>query len=125
MQRDVAEIVLAQLLRQERDREGRPVDGHPHALEQVGQRPDVVFVAVGQEHGTQRVRLREGVRKIGNDVVDAGQVVIGEHEAAVDRDEILAGLDQHHVETDLAEAAEGDQAHERFHQNPFDSGRSS
>src|SRR5439155_6912100 len=39
---------------------------------------------------------------------DPRHLVVGEHEAAVDGEEVVARLQDHHVEADLPEAAEGD-----------------
>src|SRR5262249_35866546 len=40
-------------------------------------------------------------------------------EAAVDGHQVLAGLDQHHVEADLAEASQGNQPDNGLHGTPF------
>ena len=102
--------MLAEPLGDQRERQRRAEDGHARLPEQVGQRADMVLVAVGQEDGAEAVPLGERVGEVGDHAVDAGQFVgVGEHEPAVDRDEIVAGLDEHHVEADLAEPAQGDQ----------------
>ena len=102
--------MLAQLFREEPEREGRAVDGHPGLAQEVGQRADVIFVAVGQEHRAKPVALGDRVREIGDDVVDARHLVgVGKHEAAIDGDQLVGELDQHHVEPDLAEPAKRNQ----------------
>ena len=53
---------------------------------------------------------RQEVGEVGDDVVHPGHLVVREHEPAVDGQEVVAGLEQHHVEADLAEAAQRDHA---------------
>ena len=50
------------------------------------------------------------VGDVGDDEVDAEHLLVGEHEAGVDGDHVVAVLEQHHVLADLAETAEGDYA---------------
>ena len=52
--------------------------------------------------------LGQEVREVRDHVVHARHLVVREHQAAVDGQEVLARLDQHHVEADLAEATERD-----------------
>ena len=80
----------------------------------------MVFVAVGQHHPAEGVAPLAQIGEVRDDVVDPRQLVVGEHEAAVDGDEIVAELDQHHVQADLAESTQGDQPDGRFHSTPFD-----
>ena len=51
------------------------------------------------------------IGEVGDDVVHPGHLVVGEEQPAVDGHDVLARLDQHHVEADLAEATERDEAH--------------
>ncbi len=105
------EAVLAQAIGHERQRERSAVDRDREVAEQVRKRADVILVAVGQHHSAKRLALAEKIGEIGDDVVDPQHLVIGKHEAAVHGDQILAELDQHHVEADLAEPTQRDQAH--------------
>ena len=111
--------MLPQSLRDERQGQGRAVHGHRHLPQEVRQGADVILVAVREDDGAEPLAPAAHVREIGNDVIDAGQLVVREHEPAVDRDQVLAGLDQHHVEADLAETSEGDQSDDGFHGTPF------
>ncbi len=111
------EVVLAQTLGHQPERHRCPVHGHPRLPQEVRQRPDVILVAVGEEDGAEVLALGQRVGEVRDHVVDAGQLVgVGEHEATVDGDEIVAELDEHHVEADLAEATEGDQPDGRLGQ---------
>jgi hypothetical protein len=38
-----------------------------------------------------------------------------EHQPAVDGDDVVAGLEQHHVEANFPETAEGNEANRRIH----------
>ena len=120
--RRLGEPVLAQPLRDQRQRQGGAVHGHHRLAEEIRQGADVILVAVGQDNGVEPRAPGERVRKVRNDVVDPGQLVIGEHEAAVDRNQVLAGLDEHHIEADFPQATEGDQADDRLHGNSFPDG---
>ena len=79
----------------------------------------MVLVAVGQHDRAEPRAPGERVREVRNDVIDPGQLVVGKHEPTVDRNEVVPGLDQHHVEADLAEATKGDQADNGLHGTPF------
>ncbi len=105
----LVEAVLAQLLGHQCLRQWRRVDRDAGGFEQVGQRADVVLVTVREDDGAEAVALGERVGKVGNDVVDSRQLVVGKHEAAIDGDHVIATLDEHHVQPDLAEAAERDE----------------
>ena len=102
--------VLAQLLGHQRQGHRGAVDGNVQGAQKVGHRTDVVFVAVRQEHGAKALTLVQGVGEVRDHVVDAEQLVVREHEPAVDRHQVVAGLEEHHVEPDLPEPAERNQA---------------
>ncbi len=50
------------------------------------------------------------VGDVGDDEVDAEHLLVGEHQAAVDDDDVVAVLEHVHVLADLADAAERDDA---------------
>src|SRR4029453_1968034 len=79
----------------------------------------MIFVPMRQDDRAEPRAPGQGVREIRDDVIDPGQLVVGNHEPAIDRNEVVPGLDQHHVEADLAEATEGDQADNGLHGTPF------
>ena len=47
------------------------------------------------------------IREVGDHVVHPGHLVVREQEPAVDGDHVVARLDQHHVEPDLAQPPSG------------------
>ena len=112
--RAVLEPVLAQTLPGQRERHPGPVDRHVELAQEIGQGPDVVLVGMREDHAAHPVALREEVREVGDHVVDAGHLIVREHEPAVDSEEVLAGLQQHHVQADLAEATEREDADAGF-----------
>jgi hypothetical protein len=87
------------------------VDRHARELRQhVRQRADVVLVGVGDEERLDVGAALLEVRDVGDDEVDAEHLLVGEHEAAVDDDDLVAVLEDVHVLADLAHPAERDDA---------------
>ena len=86
------------------------VHGGGEVAEDVGERADVVFVAVGDEVGAEFVAAFGDVGDVGDDEVDAMHLFGGEHDAGVDDDEVVGGFVDHGVAADFSEAAEGDDA---------------
>ena len=84
------EPVLAQPLPGQGQRHPGPEDGHVQLPEEVRQGADVVLVGVGEDDAPHLLPPRDEVGEVRNDVVDPGQLVVGEHEAAVDAEEVLA-----------------------------------
>jgi hypothetical protein len=74
--------------------------------QQVGDAADVVLVAVGEHHGVDAVEPVPDPGEVRQDHVDAGLVLLGEQDAAVDDQEPAVMLEHGHVAADLAETAE-------------------
>ena len=106
LQPDVAEVVLLELVLDQRDRQRRAVNRHADLFQKIRQRADVVLVAVRDHDAADAVHVLFDKGEIRNDRVDAGQLLIREREAAVDDDHIVAALKQREVLADLVEAAE-------------------
>ena len=104
----VQQAVLLKLQLNKSGGEAGAVDGHIHLLENIGNGPDVVLVAVGDEQAPETVVILDQVADIGNDTVDAVHIVAGEGHAAVHHDDLTAVFVGGHVFTDLIEAAQGD-----------------
>ena len=116
--RRVEQVVLLQLEPDEPRREAGAVDGHVHLLEDVGDGPDVVLVAVGDEQTADAVLVLGEVAHVGNDKVDAVHIVAGKGHAAVHDDDLAAVLIHGHVLADLVQPAERDDL-QIFCQNAF------
>ena len=68
----------------------------------------VILVPVGDEDGTDTVPIAHEVGNVGDDEVDAGHPLFGEHDPGVDYYDVVAALDRHHVAADFAETPERD-----------------
>ena len=77
-------------------------------LEQIRQGARVVLVAVRDDDAAQLVLVFQHIGVVGQHQVDAGLVVVGEHEAGVDEDHVIAALESGHVLADAVKAAQGD-----------------
>ena len=103
--------VLAQLAVEQGEGELGPDERDVLALaQQVRGRADVVLVAVGEHERLDVVEAVTDVGEVGQDQVDARVVVLGEQHPAVDDEQPAVVLEDRHVATDLAEAAERDDA---------------
>ena len=100
--------MLLQLEPDEPRREAGAVDGDVDLLEHIGDRADVILVAVRDEHAAQTAAVLDKVGHIGDDAVDAVHVVAGKGHAAVDDDDLAAVLIGGHVLADLVQTAKGD-----------------
>ncbi len=69
-----------------------------------GQGADVVFVAVGEDDSAHPLPVFDEVGNVGNNDVHAEQFSLGEHEAGVNHNNVVAPADGHAVHTELAEA---------------------
>ena len=77
-------------------------------LQQVRQRARVVLVAVSDDDAAQLVLPLHDVAEVGEDQVDPGMVVVGEHDAGVDDHHVVAVLEHSHVLADAVKPTEGD-----------------
>src|SRR5690606_37297042 len=106
---DGPDAVLLELRLDEGERERRAQDRDVGAVaQQVRDSADVVLVAVGEDEAHDPVVAPLEVREVGQDQVDARLLLLREEDAAVDDEDLAAVLEDGHVATDLAEAAEGD-----------------
>ena len=77
-------------------------------LQHIGQRANVVLMAVGDEKATHFVGVFDQISHIGNDQVHAVHFIFREAQTAVDYDHILPIFQDGHILTDLIEAPQGD-----------------
>ena len=113
-ERVVVELVLLDLVAEEAAGQRAGIDRHARELGQdVRQRADVVLVGVGDEERPDLGAVLLEVGDVGDDEVDAEHLLVGEHEAAVDDDDVVAVLEHVHVLADLAHPAERDDAERR------------
>jgi hypothetical protein len=107
----IQEAMLGQPVPREGEGERRAVDGHVEVAQEVGEGADVVFVPVGQDDCAEALAVLAQIGEVRDHVVHTRHLVVGEQEPAVDGHDVLARLEEHHVEPDLAEPPQGDQAH--------------
>ncbi|MBA7474994.1 hypothetical protein ES707_10357 [subsurface metagenome] len=84
------------------------VDGDIELGEQVGQGTDVVLVPVGDDDSSYLVPLLGEVGGIWEDQVHPQHLLVGEREAGIDDNDVVAVFHHHHVLADFGEPAEGD-----------------
>ena len=106
------ELVLVELALDEPERQ--PCAEHRHRpverLEKVRQSARVVLVTVSDDDGAELVLALHDVGEVGQDQIDPGVIVVGEHDAGIDDDHVVTELDDGHVLADLVEPAERDDA---------------
>ena len=103
--------VLGELGADQRQRQPRPDQRDVGPLpQQVRNAADVVLVRMRQHQRVDLVQPALERGEVRQDQVDAGLVVLGEQDAAVDDEQPAGVLEDRHVAADLAEAAERDQA---------------
>ena len=109
-ERDVLDVVLGELALDEADGELRRVDGNRdvEVHEQVRKRTGVVFVTVGDDDAAQLMLVLEDICVVGKDEVDAGLLIVREHEARIEQDHVVAILEHGHVLADAVETAKRD-----------------
>ena len=78
-------------------------------LGEIGQRADMILVAVSQDDAGEPLLLILDELEVGQDQVDAGIVGIGEGQAEVDHDPLAAAAVEIDVHANLARAAERDE----------------
>ena len=100
------ERVLLELVLDERQRQRRAVDRAVEMRQHVGHAADVIFVAVRQHQRLQLSLAVLEIGEVGDDQIDARQIRLRKHRAGVDDDSRLPTRDGHHVEAELAQAAE-------------------
>jgi hypothetical protein len=108
---DRLDLVLLELGVDERQRELGADQGDVAPLaEQVRHPADVVLVPVGEHDRHDVVQPVPDGGEVGEDDVDAGLVLLGEEDPAVDDQQLAVVLEHRHVAADLAEPSERDHA---------------
>jgi hypothetical protein len=87
--------------------EGRGEDRGVDLFQQKRQGPDVVFMSVGQDNtGYQRTVFFHVVH-VRDNIIDTQHIIFRKHQARVHNEQRCAVLENHHVEADLSETAQG------------------
>ena len=106
----VGQTVLLQLEADQTVGQGRAVDRRVGGLEDVGDGPDVILMAVGNEEAAQLLLTVDEIGDVGDDQIDAVHIVLGEAQTAVHDDHIVAVFEHGHILPDLIQPAERDDA---------------
>ena len=110
------QLELLQLRLDHAQRELGRVDGHlaSQVHQQVRQRARVVLVAVRDDDAAKLLLVLEHVGVVGQHQVDAGLLVVGEHQARVHEHHVVAVLECGHVLTNAVEASQRDDPQRRL-----------
>ena len=103
--RHALEVVLLELAPQHRGRERGAEDRAAQAVPEIGDRPEVVLVRMGQDQAVQIATPGRDEARIRQDDVDARQGLVGEADAEVDHQPLPVEAVQVQVQPDLAGAA--------------------
>ena len=101
----VEQPVLPQLDLSQPQRQASAEHRDIELLQHIGQRADVILVAVGQEDAFDLLGAFHQVSDVGDDDVNAVHVAFREHQSGVDHQQALVVFEHHHVLADLADAA--------------------
>src|SRR5215831_4291653 len=105
--------MLIEFVSQQSEGKRRPIDGDVKLTQEVGECTNMVFMPMREHHCFQVTFLAQ-IAKVRKNDIDPKHFALREHRATINRNSgnILAAgraiLDQHQIETDLAEPPEGD-----------------
>src|SRR5437016_4788864 len=108
MQHHIAQYaVLVEFVFRQTKCEPRSVNRHIEFFQNVGQRAEMIFVAVRQDDRRDLVAKLFEDFEIGNGNIDAIDALFGKAHARVDNDHLVAKTQQRAVHPKLADTAEG------------------
>lgn len=103
------QAMLAELAFHQPQGEGRSVHGHRPAAQEVGQRPDVILVAVGEQDGLEPIREGFEVGEVRHDGIDARLIIRRKELAAIHKEEAAGAVHDQRVHAELPQASDGDE----------------
>jgi hypothetical protein len=83
------------------------IDRHVKLAQKMRQGANVVQVAVGHQDGAQQVFPLTQIVPVGQDIIHARHIRLGEHDPRVDDNDVAAILDAGHVLANFPQAAQG------------------
>ena len=106
----VLDSMLLELALDKAQRHLRAVNRHLtiKVFDEVRKRTCVVFVAVRDDDAAQLVGVLQHIGVVGKNQVDAGMVVVGEHQARIVKHHVAFALEHGHVLADGIKAAKRD-----------------
>ena len=99
--------VLRKLQAEYAQSQPRAVNGDFYLLQQIRHRADMVLVSVGENKSAELILVAEQIGEIGYYEVNTGHIVLGEGNAAVYCDNIVAVLEERHIHADPVNTANG------------------
>ena len=105
------QIVLFQLVLDQADGQLGCIDGQVHLLEQVGQRADVILMAVGDYHALDLILVLHHIGEVRNDQIDAEHVAVRKNQAAVHDEHVSLALIQGDVFAHFTQTAQRNNVH--------------
>ena len=107
---DILQLGLVEFHRDQADREfGRPNGDRQQIGQEIGNRSDVILVAMGDEDPADAVLVLFEIRDIREYEIDARLIFLGEGQPAIDDDDVVAVLEKEDVLADLGHTTEKDQ----------------
>ena len=103
----VQHVVLVELMPHQTEGKGRAEHRSVGYFQQVGQRADVILVGVGQHDSGDQRTVFLYVIQIRDDEIDTQHVVFRKHQPGIDDKQRRAVLEDHHIETNFTEPAQG------------------
>ena len=94
----------------ESERQLGAVDGHLQLTQQIGQPSDMILVSVSDKDAAHARTVADKIAEIGNDDIDAEQLVVREFQPAVNNNNVLLIFVGRNVLADLLDAPQRDDA---------------
>ena len=98
--------MLFEFLAHQRQREFRTVDRHVQVAEDVGYCADMVLVRVREDDRAHHALVLLQVGDVRDYDVHSEEFLLGEHQAGVDHDDVVAGAKGQHVHAEFAQSAQ-------------------
>ena len=86
------------------------VHRHGQIRQDVGQRADVILMPVRNQNGAHPFRIGGQIGHVGDNQVNAGHILSGKLDAAVDDDDVIAAFQGQHIFADFAQPAQRNDA---------------
>ena len=100
------DAVLFETSLEDAEREARAVDRNADLLEHIRQRADMILMAVREHDGLDLVAVLEEIRDIRNHEIDAEHILLGEHQAGINEQDLILIADDRHILANLSQTAE-------------------
>ena len=104
---------FAKFLLNQAERKRRTVHGNRKSGQQVREPARMILVPVGEDDASNPLALRQQVGRVRENQVNSQHLLLGEHEAGVNDQDVLGSLEEGHVHPDLTQPPQGDDADPR------------